>query len=141
MFCIVTLRLTPKKIISTKDQLKPTSWNLMNEFTEPRAMCTYVLTQCTCQRGLRSNVIVCQRGLHGNVHACQRAKSVPTSHFYVPACQKTCQHAMRHANVLTWHANIPKASQFPKHSLYKMSTKISILHYYINNSTLYLISS
>ena len=40
-----------------------------------------------CQRGLRANVLACHCGLHTNVLACQRAKSVPTSHFYVPTCQ------------------------------------------------------
>ena len=45
----------------------------------------------------------CQRGLRANVSACQRTESVPTSHFYVLACQS----AIRRANVSTWRANVP----------------------------------
>ena len=35
------------------------------------------------------------------VLTCKRAKSVPTSHFYVPTCQYTCK-----------RANLPRASEF-----------------------------
>ena len=45
----------------------------------------------------------CQRGLRANVSACQRTENVPTSHFYVLACQS----AIRRANVSTWRANVP----------------------------------
>ena len=69
-----------------------------------------------CQRGLRANLLACQRGLRVNVPAYQRAKGEPTSHFYVPTCQKTyqcfnlaCQHAKRCANFSTWRAIVPKS--------------------------------
>ena len=48
----------------------------------------YVLS---CQRDLRSNVLAWQHDLRDNVPACQRAKSVPTSHFYVPTYQTASQ--------------------------------------------------
>ena len=81
----------------------------------------------------RCQVLACQRGL--------RAKSVPGSHFYVPTCQKTCQRAIRLANVSTWHANVPndvpifqlclptcqRACQLFKHSYYELLREISIL--------------
>ena len=40
-----------------------------------------------CQRGLRANVLACHHGLRVDLPACQHAKSVPTSHFYLPTCQ------------------------------------------------------
>ena len=72
----------------------------------------------------------------------------------VPTCQKACQHAIRRANVSTWHTKRPnsmpifqlglptcqRACQFFKHFYYKMLREISILYYYIKNSSLYLIS-
>ena len=39
------------------------------------------------------------------VPTCQRAKSVPTSGFYVPTCQWTCQ---RRAKISTWCVNVLK---------------------------------
>ena len=54
---------------------------------EPHAMRIYVPKWCTCRHSLRSNVTGCQRGLRNNVIASQHAKSVPTSHFYIPACE------------------------------------------------------
>ena len=95
------------------------------------------------------------------VPTCLRASVV-----YVPTClhakvPKTCQvltfmcqRATRCGNVSTWHANVPngvpvfqlgvptcqRACQFFKHSSYEMLREISILYYYIKNSTLYLIS-
>ena len=72
-----------------------------------------------CQHGLCTNIFVCQHGLCGNVLACQHAKSVQTSHFYVPinvvTCYKKfqclnmmCYHAKRHANFsdILWNANV-----------------------------------
>ena len=107
-----------------------------------------------CHAYLRANVLAGQRGLRANVPGCQRVKSVPSSHFYVPTCQKTCQRAIRRANVSTWHTNVlnsvpifhfgvptcQRACQFFKHSSYEVLREISILYYYIKNSTLYLIS-
>ena len=105
----------------------------------------------TCQRACLPAWFMCQRAC---VPAYQRAKSVPTSYFYVSTCQKTCQRAIRHTNVSTWCANVAngvqifqlgvptcqRACQFFKHSSYEMLREISILYYYIKNSTLYLIS-
>ena len=68
-----------------------------------------------CQRGLRANVLTCQRDLRANVPACHHAKSVPTFHFYVPACHTACQcfnlacqRDKWRANISTWRANVPK---------------------------------
>ena len=77
-----------------------------------------------------------------------------SSHFYVPTCQWTCQRAKRRANVLTCHATVPngvpifqlsvptsqKVCQLYKQSAYEMLRQISLLCYYIKNSTFYLIS-
>ena len=46
----------------------------------------------------------CQRGLYAHVPTCQHDKSMPISYFYVLMCQ-------RHANISTWHANLPNACQ------------------------------
>ena len=62
-----------------------------------------------CQGGIRTNVLACQRGLRANVPARQCAKNVPTSHFYVPTWQLTCQRAKRRANFSTWRANVPRS--------------------------------
>ena len=64
-----------------------------------------------CQRGLRANVLAYQRGLRAYVPAwftCLCAKSVPSSHFYVPTCQWTCQRTKRRANLSNWRVNMPK---------------------------------
>ena len=83
----------------------------------------------TCQRGRRANVLPCQHGLCVNVPACQLAKSVPTSHFYVPTCHTACQCfnldlkcqcAKWHANFSTWMPTYQNACQFFKHSSYEM---------------------
>ena len=60
-----------------------------------------------CQRGLRVNVLACQRGLRTNVPTGHHTKSVSTSHIYVPTRRKTCQRAIRCANVSNWRANVP----------------------------------
>ena len=44
-----------------------------------------------------------------NVPTCQCAKSVPTSHFYVPINVPTWQ---RRANFSTWSANVPRHANF-----------------------------
>ena len=96
----------------------------------------------------------CERACVVYVPTCLRAKSVPSFHFYMPTWQITCQRAIRCANVSTCHANVPngvpifqlgmptcqRVCQFFKHSSYEMLREISILYYYIKNSTLYLIS-
>ena len=113
-----------------------------------------VPTWSTCQRACMPPCFTCQRACVPAWFTCQRAKSVPSSHFYVPKCQKTCQRAIRSANVSTWHVNVPngvavfqlgvptcrRARQFFKHSSYEMLKEISIIYYYIKHSTLYLIS-
>ena len=65
-----------------------------------------------CQCGLCANVLTCQRAYVPAWFTCQCAcvstcQSVPSSHFYVPTCQKTCQRAIRRASVSTWHVNVP----------------------------------
>ena len=81
----------------------PTHPHPLKIFSHPSKIMSHTSspTQNNCQ--------VCQCGL------C--AKHVPTTHFYVPTCQHakggpiiqlavpTCQ---RHANFLTWRANVPK---------------------------------
>ena len=86
-----------------------------------------------CHACLSANVVYvpkwfCARVVY--VPARQHVKSVPTSHFYVPTCQKTCQHFIRRINVSTWRAIVPsgvpifqlgvsthqKVCQFLKHS-------------------------
>ena len=65
---------------------------------------------------------------------CQQDKSVPTSHFYVPSCHMACHFfilACQRAN---------KSAKFFKHFCYQVLRKISILYYYIKNSTFYSIS-
>ena len=65
---------------------------------------------------------------------CQRDKSVSTSHFYVPTCHTACHFfilACQRAN---------KGAKFFKHFCYQVLRKISILYYYIKNSTFYSIS-
>ena len=66
-----------------------------------------------CQRGLRANVPE-----YDTVPACQRAKSVSTSHFYVPtyhtSCQcfnLACQRAKRCVNFSTSCDKVPKGVQ------------------------------
>ena len=128
---------------NTKFRIAPKWPFVFLEFDKSRAMRACVPTWSTCQRACVPAWFTCQR-----------AKSVPSSHFYVPKCQKTCQRAIRSANVSTWHVNMPngvavfqigvptcrRARQFFKHSSYEMLREISILYYYIKNSTLYLIS-
>ena len=68
----------------------------------------------------------------------QCAKSVPTSHFYVLACQS----AMQRANALTWHANVPNGvpafqtflSRNGKWNFY------TFLYYYIKKLTFVYVS-
>ena len=101
-----------------------------------------------CQRGLLANVLVCQRGLRANVPSCQRAKSLPTSHFYVPidvpygmpvfqagvpACQTVCQ-------FFNLACQRDKSVPIFQNSSYEMLREISMIYYYIKNSTFYLIS-
>ena len=69
------------------------------------------------QCGVRANVLACQGGLRANVPTCQHVKSEPTSHFYVPTCQKMCQRfnlafqrTKRRANFSTSRANVPKSA-------------------------------
>ena len=45
----------------------------------------------------------CQRDLRAHVPTYQRAKSVPTSHFYVP----TCQRANKRADVPIFQLGVP----------------------------------
>ena len=52
----------------------------------------------------------CQRGLPVNVPTCQRAKRVPSSHFYVPTCQSTCQCAK---GVPVIQLSVPKSQGVP----------------------------
>ena len=97
------------------------------EFAKSRAMRASVPTWFTWQRAWVPAWFACQR-------AC-----VPTSHFYVPTCQYTCQRAIQRANVLTRRANLPYGVQVFQKS-YEMLSDISILYYYITNSTFCLIS-
>ena len=65
----------------------------------------------------------------------------------VPVNVSTCQSC---ANFSTWHANVANdmpicyfcvpTCQFFKHSSYEMLREISLLYYFIKNSTLYLMS-
>ena len=93
------------------------------------AMPPCVPTWSMCQRGLRANVLACQRGLRTNVaKACQLLiftfqRVIPLAIFFILACQR---------------AN--KGAKFFKHFCYQVLRKISILYYYIKNSTFYSIS-
>ena len=78
----------------------------------------------------------------GTWSTCQRASVV-----YVPMCQKRARFSILRANVPQgvpmFQRGMPmcqRACQFFKHSSYEMLREISILYYYIKNSTLYLIS-
>ena len=108
-----------------------------------------------CQHGLRASVFACLRGLVPTclrasvvyVPTCQRVKSVPSSHFYVPTCHKArqcfnlaCQRAKRRATFSIWHVNVPNGVPLFQTFLLRNAKKISILYYYMKNSTLYLIS-
>ena len=106
------------------------------EFAKSRANVVYVPT---C---LRASVVYVSRCLLTNV-----PKASQLLIF-------TWQRAKRRTNVSTWRANMPngvpifqlgvqscqRACQFFKHSSYEMLREISVLYYYIKNSTLYLIS-
>ena len=99
------------------------------ELAKSRAMPPCVLTWSMCQRGLRANVLACQRGLRTNVaKACQLLiftfqRVIQLAIFFILACQR---------------AN--KGAKFFKHFCYQVLRKISILYYYIKNSTFYSIS-
>ena len=117
-------------------------------------MRAWVPTWSKCQRACVPAWFTCQQSCVLAWFTCQRATSVPSSHFYMPTCQKACQRAIRHANISTWHANVlngmpifqlamstcQRAFQFFKHSSYEMLREISIFNYYLKNPTLYLIS-
>ena len=92
-----------------------------------------------------------------NIKINEFAKSRAIRACVPKACQlliRTCQRAIRRANDFTWRENVPnavtifqlgvptcqKACQFFKHSSYEMLIEISILYYYIENSTFYFIS-
>ena len=62
----------------------------LKEFAKSRAM-----------RAIRASAVY--------VPTCQRAKSVPTSHFYLPINVPTWQ---RRANFSTWRANVPRCVNF-----------------------------
>ena len=114
--------------------------------------CSY-RSYIACHAYLRANVLAGQRGLRANVPGCQRVKSAKFSFLRanvpknVPACHKACQcfnlacqRAKQRAN---FHLGVPtcqRACQLFKHSSYEVLREISILYYYIKNSTLYLIS-
>ena len=100
------------------------------EHAKSRAMPPCVPTWSMCQRGLRANVLACQRGLRTKVaKACQlliftfQRVIRLAIFFFILACQR---------------AN--KGAKFFKHFCYQVLRKISILYYYIKNSTFYLIS-
>ena len=115
------------KMSKASDPMKP-----KKEFSKSHAM------RASCQRGPRANVL-----------ACLRANVPKSSQLLIYICQRVKQRAI----VLTWRPNVPngvpifqlgvpmcqKACQFFKHFSYQMLWEISILYYYIKNSTLYLI--
>ena len=83
-------------------------YSLIREFAKSRAKRAYVPTWSTCQRACVPAWFTCQRACVLVRFTCQRSRSVPTSHFYLPVCQWTCQRAIRRANISTWRANVPK---------------------------------
>ena len=66
------------------------------EFAKLRAMRACVPTWSTCQRACVTAWFMCKT-----------AKSVSTSHSYVPTFQQTCQRAIRRASFSIWRANLP----------------------------------
>ena len=52
-------------------------------------MATFTLSQSTWEFANRAPYVPCVPAWS----TCQRVKRVPTSHFYVPMCRKTCQRA------------------------------------------------
>ena len=94
------------------------------ELAKSRAMPPCVPSWSMCQRGLRANVLACQRGLRANVaKACQLLiftfqRVIRLAIFFILGCQR---------------AN--KGAKFFKHFCYQVLRKISILYYYIKNST------
>ena len=96
------------------------------------------------------------------VPACLRANMPKVCQLLIFTCQRANKRTNvsifqlgvpRRANVLTWRANMPnevpifkldvrtsqKGYQFFRHSSYEMLSEISIVYYYIKNSTFYYI--
>ena len=66
---------------------------------------------------------------------------VPTCHTVCQCFKLACQGVKRRANFSTHRVNVPNVCQFFEYSSYEIFGEISILYYYIKDSTLYLLVS
>ena len=66
---------------------------------------------------------------------------VPTCHTVRQCFKLACQRVKRGANFSTHRVNVPNVCQFFEYSSYEIFGEISILYYYIKDSTLYLLVS
>ena len=95
----------------------------------PTCLCASVVYVQMC---LRANV---PRACQLLIFTCQQ-----TCHMACQCFKLACRRAKRFANFSSWRANVTKSVPIFQNSSCEMLREISMIYYYIKNSTFYLIS-